>query len=174
MPLGWVNRPAVRLQHPDSSCHEAAPTLNQTLPPLKSSQKVCLTGSLSSLSLPTSLDHCAGGRNKGYCFGNSCGLHWPLNTRMYEAGPRAVHAVPLVTFKGEAEKRLSFRSTISRCCNHPGITSWEGIVVCGKEKTGYISLSHIKKTYPSILPDFFLLYTTYIEIRCIVLTDFSS
>lgn len=29
-----------------------------------------------------SLDHCAGGRNKGYCLGKVCGLQCPVNTTM--------------------------------------------------------------------------------------------
>lgn len=40
--------------------------------------------------LPSREDHCAGGRNRGYCLGNAVWLHLPMKVMLYLARGRAV------------------------------------------------------------------------------------
>lgn len=40
--------------------------------------------------LPSRVDHCAGGRNRGYCLGKAVWLHLPVKVMLYLARGRAV------------------------------------------------------------------------------------
>lgn len=42
------------------------------------------------MPLPSREDHCAGGRNRGYCLGNAVWLHLPVKVMLYLARGRAV------------------------------------------------------------------------------------
>lgn len=41
-------------------------------------------------ALPSREDHCAGGRNSGYCLGKAAWLHLPVKVRLYLADRKSV------------------------------------------------------------------------------------
>lgn len=45
----------------------------------------------AGLCSPSRDDHCAGGRNSGYCLGKAVWLHLPVKVMLYLARGRAVH-----------------------------------------------------------------------------------
>ncbi|KAI8501722.1 hypothetical protein Bbelb_201340 [Branchiostoma belcheri] len=86
----------------------------------------------ASGDLPTRVDHCAGGRRRGYCLGKRALVHSPLNTTEYTGFPRAVH--PAASCRSVAAPTPQFRKAHSARTNVPSLhmavvsVSWDNFL----------------------------------------------